>query len=333
MIKFSKIISGKLFSRIFFIPILVFGVWFLLYGKQVFTPKEEEREEIVSIPEDPLPSRAEIVMNALSKAYPERISPTKIRDGDWAFFLNGEWFYYAEGRILPEQHRDRVLEYNSLRFYDYYFGELPPWQEQSSSWQRQGQAQRTWNTSERIGNRGAGRPNYFFDAVWNLSNRDEAWAQMKKVKFLGHTITIHNGILKELNFIEKIILKEAETNPDVKKWLASLGSIEAWNWRNIASSTNRSFHSYGIAIDILPKSLGGLATYWLWTSRQTSDWRNIPYSGRYHPPDEVIQAFESVGFVWGGKWAYYDTMHFEYRPEVFVLNNIPLADIRGKSEE
>jgi hypothetical protein len=26
--------------------------------------------------------------------------------------------------------------------------------------------------------------------------------------------------------------------------------------------------------------------------------------------------FEQHGFIWGGRWAHYDTMHFEYRPEL-----------------
>ena len=26
--------------------------------------------------------------------------------------------------------------------------------------------------------------------------------------------------------------------------------------------------------------------------------------------------FERHGFIWGGKWHHYDTMHFEYRPEL-----------------
>ncbi|MBP9613702.1 MAG: M15 family metallopeptidase, partial [Sulfurospirillum sp.] len=26
---------------------------------------------------------------------------------------------------------------------------------------------------------------------------------------------------------------------------------------------------------------------------------------------------EKYGFVWGGRWYHYDTMHFEYRPELF----------------
>ncbi|MEJ2663631.1 MAG: M15 family metallopeptidase, partial [Spirochaetia bacterium] len=29
--------------------------------------------------------------------------------------------------------------------------------------------------------------------------------------------------------------------------------------------------------------------------------------------------FEKYGFIWGGKWYHYDTMHFEYRPELLVI--------------
>ena len=27
---------------------------------------------------------------------------------------------------------------------------------------------------------------------------------------------------------------------------------------------------------------------------------------------------EKHGFIWGGKWYHYDTMHFEYRPEIIA---------------
>jgi hypothetical protein len=36
-------------------------------------------------------------------------------------------------------------------------------------------------------------------------------------------------------------------------------------------------------------------------------------------PDAVVAAFERHGFVWGGKWLFFDTMHFEYRPEILIL--------------
>ncbi|HNY22827.1 MAG TPA: M15 family metallopeptidase, partial [Treponemataceae bacterium] len=36
-------------------------------------------------------------------------------------------------------------------------------------------------------------------------------------------------------------------------------------------------------------------------------------------PAAVVEAFEREGFVWGGKWLLWDNMHFEYRPELLVL--------------
>ena len=33
-------------------------------------------------------------------------------------------------------------------------------------------------------------------------------------------------------------------------------------------------------------------------------------------PRTVLKVLEQEGFVWGGRWFHYDTMHFEYRPEL-----------------
>ena len=33
-------------------------------------------------------------------------------------------------------------------------------------------------------------------------------------------------------------------------------------------------------------------------------------------PMDIVRIFEKHGFIWGGKWYHYDTMHFEYRPEL-----------------
>jgi hypothetical protein len=215
---------------------------------------------------------------------------------------------------------DNAEEYGSTRFYNTYPAGMPwnPSLPRQPSW--------TQATPGRGGTRvvGGRRHQYFYEALWGITSRDEAWEQMKEVDFLGHKVTVHNGIVKELYLVEQKILTASETNPEVVKWIDSLGIVDAWSWRNVASSGNRSFHSYGIAIDLLPKNLGGLETYWLWTRRYNPDWSSVPHSQRYHPPDDVIIAFESVGFIWGGKWPYYDTMHFEYHPEVFVLNGIQL---------
>jgi peptidoglycan LD-endopeptidase CwlK len=42
----------------------------------------------------------------------------------------------------------------------------------------------------------------------------------------------------------------------------------------------------------------------------------IPYRNKV--PFEIVSIFEKHGFIWGGKWYHYDTMHFEYRPELFL---------------
>jgi hypothetical protein len=35
-------------------------------------------------------------------------------------------------------------------------------------------------------------------------------------------------------------------------------------------------------------------------------------------PLEIVKIFEKYGFIWGGRWYHYDTMHFEYRPELLL---------------
>ena len=270
----------------------------------------------------PIISRAETVFRAIAEAYPDRIGEIEFRDGDWTIRIFGELFYFAEGRLLPASLRDRVNEYNPLPFYNYQ-EELPPWEpptpEESERMKEQEQLRQA---------RPSKRSSHFYDALWRTRDRDEAWEHIKQIRFLGHPIQVHYSILVSLSLVEETILRAAKTNLAVNQWVNSISSIDAWNWRNIASAESRSYHAYGAAIDILPKSLGGLETYWLWTAQHTPEWWTVPYSRRLHPPDEVIRAFESFGFIWGGKWRYYDTMHFEYRPEILVLSGIPRKDYR-----
>ena len=82
-----------------------------------------------------------------------------------------------------------------------------------------------------------------------------------------------------------------------------------YNCRPIAGTGRRSAHGYGIAIDIALKH----AHYWRW-SKPGPDGK-LAY--RNDIPPEIVNAFEAEGFIWGGRWYHYDTMHFEYRPELF----------------
>jgi hypothetical protein len=275
-----------------------------------------------ALPRQEEPDRGERIMKALAQAYPDRLGPAEYRDGDWAVPVRGEWYYYAEGRLLPEELRSKAAEYDPQPFYRY-AADLPPWHkpdpEEESRFREQAARRRS---------RPPKRSQHFYDALWRAHNRDESYDRIKSIRFLGKSVMVHYAILEELSLVEERILGEAKNDPRIKQWINRIDTLDAWNWRSIAETQSRSFHAYGAAVDILPSSTGKLETYWLWTARKKSDWWNMSYEQRLHPPEAVIKAFEAYGFVWGGKWLFYDTMHFEYRPEIFILNDIPLTGLR-----
>lgn len=272
-------------------------------------------------PSPSAPSRAEEVMTAISRAYPPQITgPAVYRNGDWTITVRGELFYYADGRMLPEDLRDKAAEYDPQPFYRYQEN-LPPWKalsEEESASLKSVSSRRRENPPK--------RSNHFFDALYRARSRAESYERVKTLKFLGREILVHYSILEQLALVEEEINRLSRTDAEVRTWLANIKSITAWNWRSIADTESRSFHSYGTALDFTPNSLRGLATYWLWTAEWNSEWWNVPYSQRFHPPAEVVKSFERYGFIWGGKWIFFDTMHFEYRPEILILNNIKMAD-------
>ncbi|MDR1637856.1 MAG: M15 family metallopeptidase [Treponema sp.] len=284
-------------------------------------PENPESPQLTLPPQEE-PDRGERVMKALAQAYPDRLGPAEYRDGDWAVPVRGEWYYYAEGRLLPEELRSKAAEYDPQSFYRY-SAELPPWREPDEE-----EAARLRERAARRAVRPLMRSQHFYDALWRAHNRDESYDRIKTLRFLGRSVMVHYAILEELSLVEETILGEAKNDPQVRQWINRIGTLDAWNWRTIANTQSRSFHAYGAAVDILPSSTGKLETYWLWTARAKSDWWTVSYEQRLHPPAAVIKAFEAYGFVWGGKWLFYDTMHFEYRPEIFILNDIPLTGLR-----
>ena len=81
-----------------------------------------------------------------------------------------------------------------------------------------------------------------------------------------------------------------------------------FNWRKIAGTDRLSAHAFGIAVDINAKQ----GDYWRWgASLSRPIYKNkIPW--------QIVEVFEANGFIWGGKWYHFDTMHFEYRPELLA---------------
>ncbi|MDD2781594.1 M15 family metallopeptidase [Sulfuricurvum sp.] len=81
-------------------------------------------------------------------------------------------------------------------------------------------------------------------------------------------------------------------------------------YRVIKDTDRLSMHSYGIAIDLAPN------TTQYWKDEASSETAKIGYKNTM--PLSIVRIFEKHGFIWGGRWYHYDTMHFEYRPELLA---------------
>jgi peptidoglycan L-alanyl-D-glutamate endopeptidase CwlK len=122
-------------------------------------------------------------------------------------------------------------------------------------------------------------------------------------------VTTINGIDQKLRRISAQLEK---LPPSYRKYLERPAG--GFYWRNVASESYLSPHSFGIAIDINSSH----ANYWLWDwQRSKRPLSELAYKN--HIPMQIVEIFEKEGFYWGGRWKpYYDTMHFEYRPELFI---------------
>lgn len=121
----------------------------------------------------------------------------------------------------------------------------------------------------------------------------------KKIK-----VTKINGADKALQKVSQ----ELDKHPELKVFLQDIGGT--FNWRPIKGTQRLSTHSYGIAIDINTNK----SDYWQWNCKCANEENKMIYSNKI--PQIIIDIFEKNGFIWGGKWYHYDTMHFEYRPEL-----------------
>ncbi|MFW5694590.1 MAG: M15 family metallopeptidase [Alkalispirochaeta sp.] len=264
----------------------------------------------------PLPGAREI--QALRETFPHRVTDIGFRKGEWALQIDGEWFYWAQGRLLPEHSRERWDEFVSIRFYNYQLG---PWQEREidpdlEARLRERTANR--NNDDRI------RFNRFLDRLYRIENRGEADQRMRRVEFLGMSTRVHTDMVAALDRVETRIRNIMMTDQEVRAYVRNLSGLHGFNWRNIAGTARRSYHAYGMAIDLVPRVWNGRWGYWRWAADGgVSDWWNLQAEQRYHPPQPVIDAFEGEGFIWGGKWLFFDPIHFEYRPEVIMMARSP----------
>jgi hypothetical protein len=244
-----------------------------------------------------------------AKAYPDNIHDVQFLNGDWSMLVNGTRFYFAKGRFLPEELREQWKDYLPYDFYVY------PWA--GTARQRKIVLE---NPIYSIGS------SFLFDTLYSSSTEEESYKWQENYSFLGVQILIRSDIKLLLDKISDRIHAAAQNDPSINEWIAELRtspSSYGWNWRNIAGTNRRSNHSYGIAVDLLPIDLGGRLTYWRWNVNDNNSIDAIDSTTYYMPPKTVIKIFEEHGFIWGGNWGLIDTMHFEYRPEILLINEMP----------
>jgi len=132
-------------------------------------------------------------------------------------------------------------------------------------------------------------------------------ADLVPVKWFGGTlrVTKRQGAAAALAKVHD----DLAAKPELKRYLAP--SAGTFNWRKVSGAPNMSVHSFGAAIDLNTK----FADYWVWSGGKPG---KVPdYANKY--PLEIVEIFERHGFIWGGRWYHYDTMHFEYRPELIAI--------------
>ena len=244
-------------------------------------------------------------------------------------------FYWAGGRMLPKDQLAKKDEYWVLQYpYNNVLRDPKSYDEEELAKIREMASAENRKSD-------GGTPMFFFDFIYSAQSRPVIEEHIVRTRFLGKLTKVHERIFPALKRVEAEICRAADLSveslssaekiakidtksesltadqKEIREFIMSLRSCDAYYWREIAGTKRKSFHSYGIAIDILPRRLGGRSIYWGWEKERSGEnWMLVPLKSRWMPPETVIRIFEKEGFIWGGFWTIFDNMHFEYHPEL-----------------
>jgi len=155
------------------------------------------------------------------------------------------------------------------------------------------------------------RNDAFFLKMYGDCRAGQVTGNLKVIAWLprhgGGTVraTTVNGVADQLAKVSRDL---DELPAEFVRYLVPTSGI--YNCRPIAQTDRLSMHAFGAAIDINAK----FGNYWLWSKRPDGSivWQN-------QIPHEIVEIFERHGFIWGGRWYHFDSLHFEYRPELIAL--------------
>lgn len=139
--------------------------------------------------------------------------------------------------------------------------------------------------------------------------KQEVLKKMVRVEWFGQKLPFSsiNGAADSLKAVEKDL--KSNLPATYNKYFAQSSTF---NWRTVRGSNRLSAHSFGITIDICTK----YSDFWRWSNPGKNENDTIKYVNRI--PKEIIRIFEKHGFISGTRWYHYDTMHFEFRPDLLM---------------
>ena len=157
---------------------------------------------------------------------------------------------------------------------------------------------------------GRGRCESLFKAMYGKT-ATEVSNNLVYLDWFGQKLAFNsvNGAADSLKNVACEIAKYSELRPYLK-------SGGTYYWRPVRGSTRLSAHSYGIAIDIAVDK----SDFWQWRGRTNDETARVEYTNRI--PAKLVEIFQSHGFIWGGAWYHFDTMHFEFRPEIIKYGEL-----------
>ncbi len=230
-------------------------------------------------------------LDRLVRVYPDTIER---HDGKVLFLRNGKQFSISDNRT--DKTFDELLAKPDID--DMFFAPYPAGGEPAQP--------------ARNADPGRVRFEPLFVAMYGDCTKNEVRKNLRTIRWLpkhaGGSITMTriNGVDKALEAISREL---DELPNDLIKFLKPIAGT--YNCRPIAGTDKKSMHAYAAAIDMNSK----YSNYWRWSLGNAAEpkWHN-------QLPIEIIRIFERHGFIWGGYWYHYDTMHFEYRPELLPIN-------------
>lgn len=147
---------------------------------------------------------------------------------------------------------------------------------------------------------------YRFDPLFRATYGTRAGdVDLVRLRFFGTGYRVHRRVRPAFERVVARIERAARQRPSILAYVQDIGGM--FTWRKIRKTERQSTHSYGIAVDLNVQR----SDYWDW---QRALKKPIHWTNRI--PQEIVDAFEAEGFIWGGRWWFFDTMHFEYRPEL-----------------